>query len=281
MDIKTARQYGMCAGVKRALDIVDKALLDCGNSTLYIYNEIVHNNFVINELKQKNIIFVHSVDDIPDGAVTVFSAHGVPLCVEQSAKEKKLRVFDATCLLVKKNHYAVEEAFKQNTAVVFIGKKSHPECIGTVGRVPDGYCFVVENKEDIAKIPHVSNDIISVAQTTLAMSDVAVIKAALSDKFKNIKHLGGICFATEERQRAVAELAKECDVILVAGSAASSNSCRLVQIAKEYGCAAYLVDSVDDAKKIDLSLYHHVGITAGASTPQRQIDELIEFISLK
>lgn len=281
MDIKTARQYGMCAGVKRALDIVDKALRDCGNSTLYIYNEIVHNNFVINDLKQKNIVFVHDIADIPDGAVTVFSAHGVPLGVEEAAKKKNLRVFDATCLLVKKNHCAVEEAFRQNKAVVFIGKKSHPECVGTVGRVPEGYCFVVENKEDIAKIPHVSNSMISVAQTTLAMSDVAGIKAALDDKFQNIKHLGGICFATEERQRAVADLAKECDVILVAGSSASSNSCRLVQIAKENGCDSYLVDSVEDAKKIDLSLYHRVGITAGASTPQSQIDELIMFISLK
>ena len=281
MDIKTARQYGMCAGVKRALDIVDKALRDCGNSTLYIYNEIVHNNFVINDLKQKNIVFVHDIADIPDGAVTVFSAHGVPLGVEEAAKKKNLRVFDATCLLVKKNHCAVEEAFRQNKAVVFIGKKSHPECVGTVGRVPEGYCFVVENKEDIAKIPHVSNSMISVAQTTLAMSDVAGIKAALDDKFQNIKHLGGICFATEERQRAVADLAKECDVILVAGSSASSNSCRLVQIAKENGCDAYLVDSVEDAKKIDLSLYHRVGITAGASTPQSQIDELTVFISLK
>lgn len=281
MDIKTARQYGMCAGVKRALDIVDKALRDCGNSTLYIYNEIVHNNFVINDLKQKNIVFVHDIADIPDGAVTVFSAHGVPLGVEEAAKKKNLRVFDATCLLVKKNHCAVEEAFRQNKAVVFIGKKSHPECVGTVGRVPEGYCFVVENKEDIAKIPHVSNSMISVAQTTLAMSDVAGIKAALDDKFQNIKHLGGICFATEERQRAVADLAKECDVILVAGSSASSNSCRLVQIAKENGCDSYLVDSVEDAKKIDLSLYHRVGITAGASTPQSQIDELTEFISLK
>ena len=281
MDIKTARQYGMCAGVKRALDIVDKALHVCGNSTLYIYNEIVHNNFVINDLKQKNIVFVHDIAEIPDGAVTVFSAHGVPLGVEEAAKKKNLRVFDATCLLVKKNHCAVEEAFRQNKAVVFIGKKSHPECVGTVGRVPEGYCFVVENKEDIAKIPHVSNSMISVAQTTLAMSDVAGIKAALDDKFQNIKHLGGICFATEERQRAVADLAKECDVILVAGSSASSNSCRLVQIAKENGCDSYLVDSVEDAKKIDLSLYHRVGITAGASTPQSQIDELTVFISLK
>ena len=281
MNIKTARHLGMCAGVKRALDIVEHALQECKGETLYVYNEIVHNNLIINTLKQKNVVFVHSVDDIPDGAVTVFSAHGVASAVEAAAKAKNLRIFDATCLLVKKNHRAVEKAFIANKPVIFIGKKTHPECVGTIGRAADGYCFVVENKEDIINLPACNKDMISVAQTTLSISDTAEIQTLLSVKYSLIRHLDGICFATEERQRAVAELAKECDLILVAGSAASSNSCRLVQIAEENGCRAYLVDSIEDAEKIDFAEVKCVGITAGASTPQEQIDALIEFVSLK
>lgn len=276
--MKIARHLGMCAGVKRALDIVECALKECHGTTLYIYNEIVHNSFVINSLKEKNIKFVHSADDIPDGAVAVFSAHGVPRSVELAAERKKLRVFDATCLLVKKNHNAVEKAFAENKRIIFIGKKSHPECIGTIGRVADGYCFVVENEEDIANLPQIDAEIISVAQTTLAISDAAKIKAALSRKFNKIKHLDGICFATDERQRAVMELAQECDIILAAGSPASSNSCRLVQIARECGREAHLIDSLDDIKDFDFSHYQCVGITAGASTPQSLVDELTDFI---
>ena len=281
MDIKMARHLGMCAGVQRALDITERALQECNGTTLYVYNEIVHNNFIINKLKQKNVKFVHSVDEIPCGAVTVFSAHGVSRKVEEAAKAKQLRIFDATCLLVKKNHRAVEEASAQNKPVIFIGKKTHPECIGTVERVPDRYCFVVENQDDIAGLPDCNKEIISVTQTTLAISDAEKIKAALNLKYPCIRHSDGICFATDERQRAVMALAKECDIILVAGSAASSNSCRLVQIAEESGCRAYLVDSIEDAEKIDFSEVKCVGITAGASTPQSQIDGLIDFVSLK
>lgn len=281
MDIKIARHLGMCAGVKRALNIIDNALSEAGGSTLYVYNEIVHNNLVINTLKEKNIVFVHSVDDIPDGAVTVFSAHGVAADVENAAKAKNLRVFDATCLLVKKNHRVVEEAFAQKKGIVFIGKKSHPECLGTIGRVSNGYCTVVECEDDVADLKACENDMISVTQTTLAISDAEKIKTALSCKFPHMKHSDGICFATEERQRAVIELAKVCDIILVAGSPASSNSNRLVQIAKENGIEAYLVDCIEDAEKIDFSSFRCAGITAGASTPQSQIDELMDFVSSK
>ena len=278
MKVKIAEHLGICSGVRRALDMVEQALNQCGENTLYVYNEIVHNNFVINELKKRNVVFVHSMSEVPDGAMVVFSAHGVSGDVEQEAMRKKLSVFDATCLLVKKNHRAVEEACAENKSVIFIGKSSHPECIGTVGRINPGKCYVVERKEDIDKLPEFDNDIVVISQTTLAISEVEKIIASLKRKYRNIKHLGGICFATCERQNAIIELAKACDLILVAGSPASSNSCRLVQIAEQCGVKSKLVDSLDDIKDVDFSLYHCVGISAGASTPQQKIDELITFV---
>lgn len=281
MEIKIADCCGMCSGVKRALQITDAALAECGGETLYVYHEIVHNNMIINELKDKNVVFVHDMNDIPDGAITVFSAHGVSRQIESDAVAKNLRIFDATCLLVRKNHRAVEEAFAQNKRIVFIGKKSHPECIGTVGRVADGYCYVVENERDIALLPDCSTEIISIAQTTLAESDVENLKELLTLKYPQINHLEGICYATSSRQNAVKKLAKECDFIIVAGSPASSNSCRLVQIAKESGCDAQLVDSEDDLKNIDFSAIKILGVSAGASTPQKQIDELLLILNGK
>lgn len=278
MRVKIADCLGICNGVRRALDIVEQALDACENNILYVYNEIVHNTFVINELKKRNVIFVHSVDEIPDGAFVVFSAHGVSRDVEAAAKEKNLRVFDATCLLVKKNHRAVEQAFAEKKRIIFIGKRTHTECVGTIGRVADGYCYVVENEKDVDLLPDFDDEVIVVTQTTLAMCDVENISSLLDRKYKNIKHLGGICFATYDRQNAIIKLAKECDLILVAGSAASSNSCRLVQIAEKCGINAQLIDSVDDVKNIDFSSYQCVGITAGASTPQEKIDELITFV---
>lgn len=279
MDIKIAEHLGICGGVRRALDIVEKALAVCCNEKLYVYHEIVHNNFVINTLKQRNVVFVNSVDEIPDGAVAVFSAHGVRRDVELQTERKKLRIFDATCLLVKKNHAAVEDAFARNKQIIFIGNRNHPECIGTVGRVPDGYCFVVENEEDIKMLPDCKADIISVCQTTLALHEVEKIQKALSRKYPQIKHSDGICFATSERQNAVRKLAEQCDFILIAGSPASANSCRLVQIANECGCKAQLVDNIEDVKNIDFSGCRLVGISAGASTPQQQIDMLVDIVS--
>ncbi|MBR2509724.1 MAG: 4-hydroxy-3-methylbut-2-enyl diphosphate reductase [Lentisphaeria bacterium] len=281
MNIKIAQCCGMCSGVRRALKITEEALAECNGKTLYVYHEIVHNTMVINELKNRNVVFVHSIDDIPDGSLTVFSAHGVSRSIEEQAAAKKLRVFDATCLLVRKNHNAAEEAHSRNKRIVFIGKKSHPECIGTVGRVPAGYAYVVENENDIKSLPDCGGEIISIAQTTLAESDVGKIKCLLSAKYPQIKHLDGICFATSTRQNAIRELAKECGLILVAGSPASSNSCRLVQIARECGCPAELVDNEDDLKEIDFSGISTVGISAGASTPQKQIDWLLAAVRLK
>lgn len=279
MKIKIADCCGMCSGVKRALQITNEAMKACCGETLYVYNDIVHNNMVINELKQQGVVFVHSVDDIPDGAITVFSAHGVSRSVEEQAKGKNLRVFDATCLLVRKNHRSAEEAAAQNKKIVFIGKRFHPECVGMVGRVDKKYCYVVENEKDVLALPDYDSEIISIAQTTLAESDVKKVQMLLSRKYPQIKHLDGICFATSARQNAVRNLAQECDLILVAGSPSSSNSCRLVQIAKECGCDAQLVDNQDDLAKINFENISTVGISAGASTPQKQIDELLDFFN--
>ena len=279
MNIKIADCCGMCSGVKRALQIIETALAECGGETLYVYHEIVHNTMVINDFKKRGVAFVHSVDEIPDGAITVFSAHGVSREIEEQAAAKNLRVFDATCLLVRKNHLSVEEAFAGNKHIVFIGRKSHPECIGTIGRVEKEYCYVVENDRDVLSLPDCDGEIISVSQTTLAVSDVEKIKSALERKYPQIKHLDGICFSTSARQNAVKKLAEECDFIIVAGSPASSNSCRLVQIAEESGCRAQLVDSEEDLKNIDFSAIATLGISAGASTPQKQIDELLTFFN--
>lgn len=282
MAVKIARCCGMCNGVKRALDIVEDALKQCEDETLYVYNEIVHNSFVINELKKKNIVFVHNVDEIPDGASVVFSAHGVSADIENRCKKKALRIFDATCLLVKKNHHLAECADQEGKGIIFIGKKSHPECIGTVGRVrkrEDLYCHVVEKESDIELLPEFDSMLVSIAQTTLSVADVEKICASLSKKFMHIQHFGGICFATSERQAAVRELASECDLILVAGSKTSSNSCRLQQIAIECGCDALLIDDIAVMDDIDLDKYCNIGITAGASTPDIKIKELIERVS--
>ncbi len=281
MKIKIARHYGLCGGVKRALNIVEEALKECNGEILYIFHEIVHNTFVINELKKKNIIFTDSLDSVPDGAKIVFSAHGVSRAVEDKSREKNLRIFDATCLLVKKNHAVVEQAFSENKRIIFIGSKSHPECIGTIGRVDDGYCLVVENEEDIASLPDIDQELISLSQTTLSIDDVKKIQAALSRKYPDIKHSDGVCFSTYERQMSIKKLASECDLILIAGSKASSNSCRLCQIAGECGVIAKLVDDVEDIKDFDFSPFACAGISAGASAPQEKIDEIINFVRMK
>ena len=281
MKIKIARHYGLCGGVKRALNIVEEALKECNGEILYIFHEIVHNTFVINELKKKNIIFTDSLDSVPDGAKIVFSAHGVSRAVEDKSREKNLRIFDATCLLVKKNHDIVAQAFAEKKRVVFIGIKSHPECIGTIGRVDDGYCLVVENEDDIKNMPDIDGEVVSLSQTTLAIDDTEKIRKSLSRKYPQIKHENGICSSTSLRQQSVRELAMECDLILVIGSKTSSNSCRLLQIAKNCGSEAKLVDSVEDIKDFDFSGVSCAGITAGASTPQEQIDEIINFVRMK
>lgn len=281
MDIKTARCSGMCNGVKRALRILEDALLELDGEKLYVYNDIVHNTFVINELKQKNVAIVKNVDDIPDGAAVVFSAHGVSRSVEDECRRRKLRIFDASCLLVKKNHRIVEDAAHDGKTVVFIGSGEHPECIGTVGRIGAGKCFIVNSTDEVEKLPESDERIVVVAQTTLSADDVTEIRKCLEDKYLNCEYAGGICYATSDRQNAVKELAKECDLILVAGSEKSSNSRKLVQIAGEKGCMAVLVDSIEELKDFDFGPFHKVGITAGASTPDIQIRRLIDFIRTK
>ena len=279
MKTKKAVCYGMCSGVKRALTIVDEALKECQGQILYIYHEIVHNTFVINALKKKNVIFANSVEEIPCGARVVFSAHGVSAEVEKKCREKNISVYDATCLLVKKNHRAAENACSEGKHIVFIGRKSHPECTGIVGRVPDGYCFVVENEDDIKNVPDWDGGVVSIAQTTLSVAEVKKIQHALKSKYPQIENYGGICFATTERQNAIKELSQSCDLILIAGSEASSNSKNLLKTAQDCGVKAYLVDNVDDIKNIDFKECQCVGISAGASTPQEQIDILTEAVS--
>lgn len=274
-----AQPRGFCAGVDRAIEIVERALALYG-PPVYVRHEIVHNKWVVNDLRAKGVVFVNEVAEIPDGAITVFSAHGISEKVENSARLRDLPVIDATCPLVTKVHREAQRYENEGREIILIGHEGHPEVEGTSGRVRQGV-LLVQDVADVARLQVKHPDQLAyVTQTTLSVDDTKDIIAALKQRFPSIAgpELRDICYATQNRQNAVRELAKQVELLLVVGSANSSNSNRLRDLAEEMGIHAHLID---DAASLQPHWFDHVsaiGITAGASAPEHLVQGVVEAI---
>jgi len=281
MDIKLANPRGFCAGVDRAIDIVNLALDQFG-APVYVRHEVVHNKFVVDELRQRGAIFVDEIDEIPDNVVVIFSAHGVSQKVQRQASVRQLKVFDATCPLVTKVHLEVSKFSADGRECVLIGHAGHPEVEGTMGQYDHsagGDIYLVENERDVINL-EVKNPqkLAYVTQTTLSMDDTSLVIDELRKKFPAIEgpRKDDICYATQNRQDAVKQLALESDVVLVVGSPSSSNSNRLRELAERCGCRAYLIDGAEDIQQAWLTGVNAIGVTAGASAPEILVSGVIE-----
>lgn len=278
LTILLAKPRGFCAGVERAIDIVEKALLKNG-PPVYVRHEIVHNQHVVDGLKAKGAVFVEELDDVPDDAIVVFSAHGVPKAVPAEAKRRRLIYADATCPLVSKVHRGVEQHFKGGRTVLLIGHEGHPEVIGTMGQLPEGAVLLVEDVEQAESIEVTDPDNLAYAtQTTLSVRETEDVLYVLKERFPNIAgpKREDICYATTNRQRAVECLAPKADLTLIIGATNSSNSVRLVEVAKTAGCPRHAL--VQCAETLDWSLFDGVStvaVSAGASAPEELVDGLI------
>ena len=279
MKIILANPRGFCAGVDRAISIVELAL-EIHGAPIYVRHEVVHNRFVVNGLRDRGAIFVEELSEVPDGAIVIFSAHGVSQAVRQEAKDRNLKVFDATCPLVTKVHMQVARASRKGTKAILIGHKGHPEVEGTMGQYSneDGGIFLIEKVEDIARLPMQENDDLTfMTQTTLSLDDTAETIAALKEKYPAIQgpHKNDICYATTNRQEAVRELAKLSDLVLVVGSKKSSNSNRLAELASRMGVKSQLLDDPSDIQADWFNDVKTIGITAGASAPEELVQSII------
>lgn len=279
MKIILANPRGFCAGVDRAISIVELAL-EIHGAPIYVRHEVVHNRFVVNGLRERGAIFVEELSEVPDGAIVIFSAHGVSQAVRQEAKDRNLKVFDATCPLVTKVHMQVTRASRKGTKAILIGHKGHPEVEGTMGQYSneDGGIFLIEKVEDIARLPMQENDNLTfMTQTTLSLDDTAETIAALKEKYPAIQgpHKNDICYATTNRQEAVRELAKLSDLVLVVGSKNSSNSNRLAELASRMGVKSQLLDDPADIQADWFNDVKTIGITAGASAPEELVQSII------
>lgn len=275
-EIYLAEPRGFCAGVDRAIDIVERAL-EIHGAPIYVRHEIVHNRFVVDSLRDKGAIFIEELDEAPAGAIVVFSAHGVSLAVREEADRRKLQIFDATCPLVTKVHMEVKKMHADNREIVMIGHKGHPEVEGTLGQA-EGRIHLVETPEDVANL--VVDDpegLAVVTQTTLSVDDASAVTAALKARFPNIVEpkKSDICYATQNRQDAVKMMAPDCDVFFVVGSINSSNSNRLREVAERLGCPSYLVDGPECIDPQWLVGAQRIGITAGASAPEVLVQDVI------
>lgn len=280
MEIKLANPRGFCAGVDRAIDIVNRAL-DVFGAPIYVRHEVVHNKFVVESLKERGAVFVEELDEIPDDVIVIFSAHGVSQSVRKEADSRGLKVFDATCPLVTKVHMEVTKYSQESSECILIGHEGHPEVVGTMGQYDystGGEIYLVEDEADVQKL-HVKNPekLSYVTQTTLSMDDTAKVIASLRRKFPKISgpRKDDICYATQNRQDAVKQLALECDLVLVVGSPTSSNSNRLRELAERCGASAYLIDGPEDLNKNWFKSVKSVGITAGASAPEVLVKDVI------
>ncbi|KAI97111.1 4-hydroxy-3-methylbut-2-enyl diphosphate reductase [Haemophilus influenzae] len=279
MKIILANPRGFCAGVDRAISIVELAL-EIHGAPIYVRHEVVHNRFVVNGLRDRGAIFVEELSEVPDGAIVIFSAHGVSQAVRKEAKDRNLKVFDATCPLVTKVHMQVARASRKGTKAILIGHKGHPEVEGTMGQYSneDGGIFLIEKVEDIARLPMQDNDDLTfMTQTTLSLDDTAETIAALKEKYPAIQgpHKNDICYATTNRQEAVRELAKLSDLVLVVGSKNSSNSNRLAELASRMGVKSQLLDDPADIQDDWFNDVKTIGITAGASAPEELVQSII------
>ncbi|WP_386697376.1 4-hydroxy-3-methylbut-2-enyl diphosphate reductase [Lonepinella sp. MS14436] len=279
MKIILANPRGFCAGVDRAISIVELAL-EIHGAPIYVRHEVVHNRFVVNGLRERGAIFVEELDEVPDGSIVIFSAHGVSQAVRQEAKRRNLRVFDATCPLVTKVHMQVARASKKGTKAILIGHQGHPEVQGTMGQYSndDGGIFLVEDVEDIAKLKlHDNEDLTFMTQTTLSIDDTADVIEALKQKYPSIQgpRKNDICYATTNRQQAVRELAQQSDLVIVVGSKNSSNSNRLAELSNRMGTPAKLLDDATDIDPEWLKGVETIGLTAGASAPEVLVQSVI------
>jgi len=277
MEVMLANPRGFCAGVERAIEIVERALEQFG-APIYVRHEIVHNRYVVEDLRAKGAVFVEALADVPVGSTVIFSAHGVPQAVRREAEARGLKVFDATCPLVTKVHVEVAKMLKAGYEIVMIGHRGHPEAEGTVGQAAQGI-HLVETRDDVAALSvRDPGKLAYVTQTTLSVDDARAIVEALRARFPSIRgpKRDDICYATQNRQDAVKLMAPQCDVVIVVGSPNSSNSNRLREVAEHMGVAAYMVDSAADLKAEWVAGRARIGVTAGASAPEVLVNEVIE-----
>ncbi|WP_373819175.1 4-hydroxy-3-methylbut-2-enyl diphosphate reductase [Glaesserella sp.] len=282
MNIILANPRGFCAGVDRAISIVELAL-EVHGAPIYVRHEVVHNRFVVDGLKAKGAVFVEELDEVPDGAIVIFSAHGVSQAVRQEAKRRELKVFDATCPLVTKVHMQVARASRKGTKAILIGHEGHPEVVGTMGQYDneEGGIFLVEDVEDIAKLGlKEDEDLTFMTQTTLSIDDTSDVIEALKRKYPAIQgpRKNDICYATTNRQQAVRELAAQSQLVLVVGSKNSSNSNRLAELASRMGTPSKLIDGPQDIDPNWLAGVQTIGITAGASAPEVLVQSVVEHL---
>ncbi len=276
-EILLAEPRGFCAGVDRAIEIVERALAKFGRP-IYVRHEIVHNTYVVNDLKDKGAIFIEELDEVPPGATLVFSAHGVSQAVQKEAERRGFRIFDATCPLVTKVHVEVAKLFKEGYEFLMIGHKGHPEVEGTMGQLSEGI-HLVEDIDDVAKVNPRQTDLLAVVtQTTLSVDDTAGILAAVKARFPKVREpkQQDICYATQNRQDAVKLLSPQVDIVIVVGSPTSSNSNRLREVAHRLGTEAYMVDNAGELRAEWLEGKSRVGLTAGASAPDILVQQVIE-----
>jgi len=275
MEILLAKPRGFCAGVERAIEIVERALAQFG-APIYVRHEIVHNKSVVDSLRAKGAVFVEELDEVPRGATVIFSAHGVSKEVQADAERRGLKVFDATCPLVTKVHVEVAKMLREGYEIVMIGHRGHPESEGTMGQAVTGM-HLVETVEDVAALRPATDRLAYVTQTTLSMDDAAQIVAALRARFPGIRgpKKDDICYATQNRQDAVKFMAPQCDVVIVVGSPNSSNSNRLREVAQSRGTAAYMVDNAAQLQPQWIEGKKRVGVTAGASAPEVLVKDVV------
>lgn len=281
LKVLIAAPRGFCAGVDRAIEIVERALEKFG-APVYVRHEIVHNRFVVDGLRAKGAIFVEELDQVPADAPVVFSAHGVPKAVPAEAERRNLLYVDATCPLVSKVHRQAERQIEKGQHILFIGHAGHPEVVGTMGQVPEGMITLIETVEDVATLPFGPDDDLSfLSQTTLSVDDTRAIVAALQERYPQIvaPKAEDICYATSNRQAAVKRIAPASDLVLVIGAPNSSNSLRLVEVAERLGTTARLIERADDIDIAWLDGVGTLGLTAGASAPETLVREVIARLS--
>ena len=278
-----ATPRGFCAGVDRAIHVVEKALEKFG-SPIYVRHEIVHNRYVVETLKSKGVIFVDEVDEVPEGSVAIFSAHGVADHIYQDAEAKHLQVVDATCPLVRKVHFSAKRHFNAGRHIILIGHAGHAEVEGTLGQLPEGAITLIRNEEDIEKLSFQDGkEIAYITQTTLSVAETRKIIAKLKEKFPNIigPEAGDLCYATGNRQAAVLDLCSQVDLLLVVGAKNSSNSSRLMELGLEQGIKSHLLESVHDLDPEWFQGVETVGLSSGASAPEILVQEVVDWIKAK
>jgi len=276
-EVLLAEPRGFCAGVDRAIEIVERALRKFG-APIYVRHEIVHNTYVVNDLRAKGAIFIEDLAEVPAGATLVFSAHGVSKAVQDEARQRGFEIFDATCPLVTKVHVEVAKLAREGYEFIMIGHKGHPEVEGTMGQLSEGI-YLVEDVADVARV-HLrqTEKIAVVTQTTLSVDDAAEIATAVKQRFPNVREpkKQDICYATQNRQDAIKMLSPQVDVVIVVGSPTSSNSNRLAELARKLGVQAFMVDSPDELQPQWLAGKSRVGLTAGASAPEILVQQVID-----